>query len=182
MKQSITIIMTALICCLSISLQAQNRDIYRELNTPDPATHNRISINEGLEIKNIATTTVRNNTHLNGYRVRIFFDNGQQARTLAEEIKEEFEMMFPLVPCYLVYENPYFKVTVGNCLSEEEAIILLNRVQNRFDRAFVIREQITLESFNTTNSENAKIEIIDGKIYSIEQESEQESEQEQLTL
>ena len=78
-----------------------------------------------------------------GYRVCIFFDNGQNARAEAVEAKEKFVENFPNIPVYMVYENPYFKVTVGNCLTAEEAIILKGKVVGTFPKAFPKKEELT---------------------------------------
>ncbi len=78
-----------------------------------------------------------------GYRVCIFFDNGQTARAEAVEAKSKFEENFPEIPVYMVYENPYFKVTVGNCLTSEEAIILKEHVSGLFPKAFFKKEELT---------------------------------------
>ena len=43
----------------------------------------------------------------------------------------------------MVYENPYFKVTAGDCLTSEEAIILKGRVQGVFPKAYVKNEELT---------------------------------------
>jgi hypothetical protein len=79
-----------------------------------------------------------------GYRVRIFFDNSQNARGMADGTISRFREMFPDVPAYMSYENPYFKVMVGNCATMEEAIILKGRIEGAFDRAFIAREDIPL--------------------------------------
>ena len=39
-----------------------------------------------------------------------------------------------------VYENPYFKVSAGRCVTAEEAIMLLERVRVKFPKAFLMRE------------------------------------------
>lgn len=83
-------------------------------------------------------------TSVPGYRVRIFFDNGQNARSQAAGAQEQFRALFPATPSYLSYENPYFKVTVGNCTSLEEAIILLASLEGAFPKAFIANEQIPL--------------------------------------
>lgn len=90
-----------------------------------------------------------------GYRVRIFFDNSQNARAQATQALNSFRSIYPDIPAYMVYENPYFKVTVGNCLNEDEARILLGRIQGTFNRAFPIQEEIPLEFFggNTVSEE-----------------------------
>lgn len=63
-----------------------------------------------------------------------------------------FREIYPDIPAYLSYENPYFKVTVGNCLTSEEAIILLGKIRDAFDRAFLVREEISLSLFGETAS------------------------------
>ena len=56
-------------------------------------------------------------TEIPGYRIRIFFDNGQNARSEALATQERFRSEFPGIPTFLVYENPSYIVTVGNCIS-----------------------------------------------------------------
>ncbi len=55
-----------------------------------------------------------------------------------------FEENFPDIPLYNGYESPYFRVSVGNCTTSEEAIILLERVRSHFPKAFVKQEQLSL--------------------------------------
>ena len=79
---------------------------------------------------------------VNGYRIVIFMSNAQTARTEALAARESFEAMYPDERSYVTYENPYFKVAVGNCISQEEAIILMERIRNSFPKAFLMRETI----------------------------------------
>ena len=79
-----------------------------------------------------------------GYRVCIFFDNGQDARAGAIAAKQLFEENYPGIKVYMVYENPYFKVAVGDCLTTEEAIILKGRVSSAFPKAFVKNETLSI--------------------------------------
>ena len=46
---------------------------------------------------------------LRGYRVCIFFDNGQDARAGAFAAEALFKETYPGIMVYPVYENPYFK-------------------------------------------------------------------------
>lgn len=140
----------ALLCgliFLSGSAFAQNTEQFRhKLSLSDPYSSARVTIQEqgdaGTVIRNLEST--RKLTKIGGYRVRIFFDNSQAARPNANTTRNKFNEMFPDIPSYISYENPYWKVTVGNCISNEEAIILWGRVKSTFDRAFVIREEIEL--------------------------------------
>ena len=79
-----------------------------------------------------------------GYRIGIFFDNGAEARANALAAKQTFETAFPDIPVYLVYENPYFKVSAGNCVTSEEAIVLLGKIRSQFPEAYLMREDLTV--------------------------------------
>jgi hypothetical protein len=84
------------------------------------------------------------NARVRGYRVCIFFDNGQDARAGAMAAKELFQQNFPDIKLYMVYENPYFRVTVGNCLTIEEAVILKGKLASLFPKAFPKSEELAL--------------------------------------
>lgn len=79
---------------------------------------------------------------LQGYRVRIFFDNKQTARVESEETLKRFESMYHDVVAYRTYANPYFKVTVGDFRTRSEAVRLLGRIRHEFPSAFVVKENI----------------------------------------
>ena len=91
---------------------------------------------------------------LNGYRVRIFFDNKQTARAESEETIKRFESMYHDVKAYRTYANPYFKVTVGDFRTKSEAMELLSRIKREFPSAFVVKESI---EFPVVDKDNAYI-------------------------
>lgn len=82
-----------------------------------------------------------------GYRVRIYFDNSQDARDGSAEAKMEFEKLYPDTPTFVEYAAPYFKVTAGNFLSREEAVVLWGNVLSLYPNAFVVTESIPLSEF-----------------------------------
>ncbi|MBE6195999.1 MAG: hypothetical protein E7137_02770 [Rikenellaceae bacterium] len=83
-------------------------------------------------------------TRFQGWRVCIFSDNTAEARSKAYQAMESFKEHFAGIPLYNEYASPYFRVSVGNCTNPEEAIILLNRVNKLFPKAFIKQEQLTL--------------------------------------
>ncbi len=83
-------------------------------------------------------------TSFRGYRICIFLDNGQNARAEALRAKELFEETCPGTKVYLTYDNPYWRVTAGDCLTAEEAIMLKGRLAPNFPKAFVKNEELTL--------------------------------------
>lgn len=79
-----------------------------------------------------------------GYRVCVFFDNGQDARVGAEAARQLFATTYPDTPVYIAYNSPYFTVTAGDCVTAEEAIILMGRVKATFPKAFLKNEELTV--------------------------------------
>lgn len=82
-----------------------------------------------------------------GYRVRIFVDNGQDAGENSAAAQEMFRQQFPSIPTYRTYESPSWVVAVGNCTSMEEALILQNRVRGAFKIALPWKGEIPLTEF-----------------------------------
>lgn len=83
-----------------------------------------------------------------GYRIRIFASHTQSARTDAEAAIALFQEHYN-VPVYFAYENPYFLVTCGNCLTHDEAIILLSKVRIHFPKAFIVTCEIPASALTT---------------------------------
>ncbi len=90
------------------------------------------------------------NAEFLGYRVGIYFDNSPSARVNAQEVLTKFKNLFPNVESFMIYENPYFKVSAGSCATQEEAVMLLNRVQKHFPDAYLMREQMTAKDITKT--------------------------------
>lgn len=77
-----------------------------------------------------------------GYRIRLFFDNRQTARTESEELEKTFREQFPLIPTYRSYTNPFFKVVVGDYRTKSDAIRELNEILPFYPKAIVVKESI----------------------------------------
>ncbi|MBP5210554.1 MAG: SPOR domain-containing protein [Bacteroidales bacterium] len=79
---------------------------------------------------------------ISGYRVRIFFDNKRTARTQSEECARSFSAEYPDIGVYRQYENPYFKVTVGDFRTKSDAMKFMNSIKNKYPGVFLVRETI----------------------------------------
>ncbi len=78
-----------------------------------------------------------------GFRLRIFFDNSQNARNVSEQIVFNFSKQYPDIPVYRVYVNPYFKVTVGDFRTKSDAMRFLNQIKAEYPSAFIVRESFS---------------------------------------
>lgn len=79
---------------------------------------------------------------LPGFRVRIFFDNKQNARSESEAAMNRFISRGLGAAVYRNFQNPFFKVTVGDFRTKSEAVEMLNRIKSDFPAAFVVKENI----------------------------------------
>lgn len=140
-------LLIALTLLLPLAAGAQSLEQFkRQLAQPAPAGGARVTVTEhGKAAEAVARASRRNQRKsVHGYRVCIFFDNSPNARAEATRTKTDFEERFPGISVYLTYDNPYWRVTVGDCLSSEEAIILRGRVAGAFPKAFLKNEELAL--------------------------------------
>lgn len=141
------IIFSILLTLFSVALSAQGHDAFvHRLSQPDSTHLTRVEVVvHGQASEAIRTLSQSPSVQkIRGYRVRIFLDNSQSARSRASDAVSKFNSEYPDVPAYTIYENPYWKVSVGNCITSEEAITLWGKVKGSFDRAFVVREDISI--------------------------------------
>lgn len=58
------------------------------------------------------------------------------------EAKAEFVEKYPEVPCYVTFQQPYYKVRIGDLRTKMEAEKLLKRIEAEYPNAFVVTDQI----------------------------------------
>ena len=170
------IIITAVSACFSRSASAQQVEvpegyelvdsvIYRPVATADSTLVGKnifnvlpdnVNVRQSQQIANSMKSHVASNgaRTISGYRVRIFFDNKQNARTESEAVLKRFNGLYPDVMAYRIYAYPYFKVTVGDFRTKSEAMALLARIKGAFPSAFVVKENI---EFPVVDKDNAVI-------------------------
>ena len=124
-------------------LRAQSLDAFKE-RLAAPVVSDAVTEYGDAEKAVDDASRVGQRLRLRGYRVCIFFDNGQDARAGAFAAEALFKETYPGIMVYPVYENPYFKVVVGNCLTAEEAIILKGKIASTFPKAFVKSEEFSM--------------------------------------
>ncbi|MBS1763788.1 MAG: SPOR domain-containing protein [Bacteroidetes bacterium] len=76
-----------------------------------------------------------------GYRVQLYF--GQQ-RDKAYEMRTEFIKLFPQTGAYVIYQQPNFKLRVGDFRTRLEAQKALQEYLTHYSSAFVVRDEIRM--------------------------------------
>jgi hypothetical protein len=97
---------------------------------------------EQLVQKHIAYNT--QNPKIEGYRIRIYRDNSVNARQRSQDISDNFAELFLDIPVYRSYDNPYFKVSVGDFRSKDDALRLYVRIKRLYPKAYIVQETINL--------------------------------------
>lgn len=83
----------------------------------------------------------REHPEVQGYRVQIFFGSDRKS---ANEARTKFLSRYPEVEAYLVYQQPYFKVRVGDYRTALEAQAMYRKVMHDFDKIFIIPDKINM--------------------------------------
>jgi len=79
---------------------------------------------------------------IEGWRIEVFFEAGNYSKKLAMEAKSEFVQQYPDTPSYLIFQQPYYKVRVGDFRTKMEADKFLNKIEFTYPQAFVVIDEI----------------------------------------
>ncbi len=79
---------------------------------------------------------------MQGYRIRIFSESGQGARSSATNVRAKFFNKYPDIETYLVYDAPNFKVYVGDFRTRSEALKMQNKISRDYPFSFIISDRI----------------------------------------
>lgn len=141
--RNIYILLTSLFLSLnSFAQQNTTSQLFKSLETPDASTGSKVTV-----INHVLIDLIGKENQVEGYRIRLFFDNTQNARTEAELEELRYSEIYPQDSTYIEYFAPYFKLTAGNYLDHQEALVKWSEIVKKFDNAFIVKERINIEVF-----------------------------------
>ncbi len=76
-----------------------------------------------------------------GYRIQVASLSGSSSKSRAFEMKERIRQTYPGVEAYVVFDEPNFKVKVGDFRTRLEAYLFLQRIRAEFPGT-IIRDNI----------------------------------------
>lgn len=98
-------------------------------------TYAQNETNSSKEIKSlIAKKRAFNARHGYGYRIQVYYGNETKARSL----QKKFRVIFPEVYTKLDYDQPYWKVLVGNYRTKLDADKAMLKFSEKFSSLIVI--------------------------------------------
>ena len=80
---------------------------------------------------------------INGYRIQIAAYSGVSSKSQAEYAKNSFNNLFPYTKAYLIYNEPYFKVRVGNYFTRLQAYKDLETIKLTYPSAYIVPDKIS---------------------------------------
>jgi hypothetical protein len=81
---------------------------------------------------------------MDGFRIQLFSDSGNNSKTKAQAARDEFQAKFPAMGVYLTFKSPNYKVRIGDFRTKLDAQRFLNEITADYPNAFIITDQINL--------------------------------------
>jgi hypothetical protein len=81
---------------------------------------------------------------IDGFRIQIFFDSGNNSKIRAKSIYESFMAKYPDIGTYLTFKTPNYKVRIGDFRTKLDAQRFLNEIIADYPNAWIIEDQINL--------------------------------------
>lgn len=130
---------------------AQTQNIEEFLGKLDIRQDSRIT---DLLIRHSQINQKRNATE--GYRLEIFFSSDTKAREQAMRVKHEFNIVFPDIASYLLFQTPNFKVRIGDFRNKSEALKAKAYIASKYPNAFIVKDMIRFPELFTESVEQSE--------------------------
>lgn len=120
-------LLTGICCLVALNTSAQQVEIVSDplLDSVIEATAQHHKENPGIP----------------GFRIQIFFGSERKG---ALDAKTKFLQLYPETEAYLIYQQPYFKVRVGDYRTRFEAHATYKKLITEFDKIFIVPDKINL--------------------------------------
>jgi len=103
-----------------------------------------VSVNQSTAMKSAFDSYVSANAskRITGYRIRVYYENNQNARNRSEAIARSISGTYPGIGVYRTFESPNFKVCVGDFRTKDEALKLYHALKLSYPTAIILKETI----------------------------------------
>ena len=108
-------------------------------------TGNTVEVSQSAEIAqlmNLYRAYNKKNDLADGYHLQTMFSND---RNEAYNAKSKLYKQFPRESCYVIYEQPYYKLRVGDYTNRFEATDMLNQMLSTYTGAFIVKDKVKIK-------------------------------------
>jgi len=109
---------------------------------------NRVSIEVDSQLVSNYNKLIAKNmksSGIPGYRIRIFSESGIGAKKDQQQVRARFLSLYPGLDAYNRYDEPFFKVYVGDCRTKSEALKLNDIIKRDFPNPIIVPDFINLK-------------------------------------
>lgn len=124
-----------------------HEDVLKTLQDQGPGDQVTLEV-DSLLVSNYNKLIARNmkSSGIPGYRIRIYSESGIGAKKEQQKVRARFLSLYPGLDAYNRYDEPYFKVYVGDCRTRSEAIKLEDRIKRDFPNLIMVPDDINLKN------------------------------------
>ena len=79
---------------------------------------------------------------IDGFRVQIYTDSGNRSKLRTDRIKAEFDSRYPDIKSYISYDEPYYKLRVGDFRTRLDAQRFLNELSSTYLFSIIVVDKI----------------------------------------
>ena len=103
-----------------------------------------VTVNQSAAMKSAFDSYVSANAskRVTGYRIRVYYENSQNARNRSESIARTISGTYPGIGVYRTFESPNFKVCVGDFRTKDEALRMYHALKSSYPTAIILKETI----------------------------------------
>ena len=128
-----------------VNAQDDGKNIFNKLNVKkagDVRVYQSTQIRLSME-KHLASIVDKKG--IEGYRIQIYSGNGKNARQKTSQIRVNFISEYENVKAHVVYNNPYFRVKVGDFRTKSEALSFLTKIKANYPSSYIVNDIIEIE-------------------------------------
>ena len=81
-----------------------------------------------------------NRGSIKGFRIQIFFDSGNNSKSKAISAMSEFRSKHSKTEAYLMFQEPNYKVRVGDFRTRMDAQRFLHEIAEDYPNAFIVKD------------------------------------------
>ena len=103
-----------------------------------------VTIMQSETLKEAFAKYVRTNASkpMSGYRIRVFFESGQNARAKSMQVAHALKKAYPRMGVYQNFDSPNFIVFLGDFRTRHDAMRTFNEVKATYPTAMIMRQNI----------------------------------------
>lgn len=119
-----------------------------------------VLIHQDVAIENLLKKHIKVNEYypwISGYRVQLFSVSGVNSRDKINLFKAQVLSKYPKAKVYIVYQEPYYKLRLGDFRTKLEALNFLNSIHKDFPSGFVVVDKIRFKEVEEEYKDNTKI-------------------------